>query len=63
MLESLATSSTLKASADGPIVITLPPALTIIFYRLKASEAGSIVITLARLTLTIPKAQSIRSRL
>jgi hypothetical protein len=32
----------LKASADGSIVITLTPGLTIIFYSHKASEAGSI---------------------
>jgi hypothetical protein len=36
---------TLKASADGSIVITLPPGLTIIFYSHKASEASSIVCT------------------
>jgi hypothetical protein len=42
LLKSLTASSTLKASADGSIVITLTPGLTIIFYSHKASEAGSI---------------------
>ena len=40
-------SSTLRAHADGSIVITLPPGLTMKIYRLKASEAGSIVSTKA----------------
>ena len=42
MLKSLTAAFTLEASADGSIVITLTPGLTIIFYSHKASEAGSI---------------------
>jgi hypothetical protein len=47
MLKSLSAFSKLKASADRSIVITLPPALTIIFYSHKPSEADPIACTIA----------------
>jgi hypothetical protein len=61
VLKSLATSSTLKASDACSIVCII----TVGNVRTKnySHKAGSIVITLARMTLTILQAQSIRSQL
>jgi hypothetical protein len=44
---SLSTPSKLKAPADGSIVITLPPGLTIIFYSHKPSEADPTACAIA----------------
>jgi hypothetical protein len=41
--QPLSTRRHAQSSADGSIVTTLPPGLTIIFYSHKALEAGSIV--------------------
>jgi hypothetical protein len=47
VLKSLTTSSTLKASADDPTVITLAVSLTLTIIRAQKSEESSIVCTIA----------------